>query len=119
MAQYHLNGLAAFGCFCCGFASLAQLDLCHHAQDVIFAGEVVEESPLAHVGGFGNVFHGHIRQSVLGNQLQGASEKPYPRLGGTSLSPAHAGSRAASRVARFWRSRHMTSAHIRLMLVND
>jgi hypothetical protein len=93
LAQRSANTLPARSRLCCCLAHLAQLNLRHHTQDVVFAGEVIKEGPLPHVGGFGDVFDGHIRKAMLGNQFQGASEEPDARLCGAALPPSDPGRR--------------------------
>lgn len=73
-----------------GFTHLAKLNLCHYAQDVFLALEVVEESALAYVRRLCYVFHCHIRKAALGKELKGATEQTKARLGGAPLTAAHA-----------------------------
>ena len=73
-----------------GFSHLTQLDLGHYAQHVILALEIVEESSLAHIRGFRNVFYGYVGEASLCKELERRPEQPKPRLGSTALAPSHA-----------------------------
>ena len=50
--------------------NLAELNLGHYAEHVVLGFKVVEERSLAHVGGFGNVFHRDVREAALGKSSE-------------------------------------------------
>ena len=76
MAQHRAYGPLAVPAEQQGFSHLAKLNLSHHAQHMIFALEVIEEGSFAHVGGFGDLFHCHVAEAALRNQLKSATEEP-------------------------------------------
>ena len=73
-----------------GFSHLAQLNFSHHAQHVIFALEIVEESALADIRGFGDVFHRDIGKAALGKKLERAAEQAHTSFGRATLAPSQA-----------------------------
>src|SRR5208337_3104375 len=57
---------------------------------MFLALEIIEEGPLAHVRGFGDVFHRDVGEAALGDELKRAPEQPHPRLRGAPLAASHA-----------------------------
>jgi hypothetical protein len=52
------------------FSYFAKLDLGHYAQHMILALEIVEESTLANIRGFCNVFHRDVGEASLSKELE-------------------------------------------------
>jgi len=57
---------------------------------VIFALEIVEESPFADIRGFGDVLQRDIRKTALSKKLKCTTEQAQTRLGGATLAASHA-----------------------------
>src|SRR6201987_1604104 len=73
-----------------GFANFAELNFRHHAEDMIFTFEIIEESALANIGCFGDVFHRPVWEGVLGEDLKSAAKQPQAGFSSPALPPAHA-----------------------------
>ena len=121
--EHRLNGEFGMGGGLSGFMQLAQLNLGHHAQDVVFALEVVEEGSLAYVRGFRDVFDGDIGKTALGKELEGGAKEAEAGVRGAART-ASDGGRVGLKVrckgqdggsCNFW----MTLAHTRPWFIFD
>jgi hypothetical protein len=61
-------------------------------QDVVFAGEIIEKGALADVSGISDVLDSRFCESLLGEKLEGGTEKPFAKLGAAAL-PTISGAR--------------------------
>ena len=55
-------------------------------QDMLFGGEIIEERPLADIGGFSDVLHGGFQESTLREQIQRGTVQAVARLRAVSLA---------------------------------
>ena len=55
-------------------------------EDVIFAGEIIEEGAFADVCGVGDVFDGGICETVLGEKIESRAEEAFAYFSGVALA---------------------------------
>ena len=55
-------------------------------EEMVFAGEIVEEGAFADVGGVGDVFDGGIGEAALGEKIEGGAEKALADLSAAALA---------------------------------
>jgi len=75
-----------------GGFQLAALHFPERQKDVLFAGKIIEKGAFTDVSSFGDVFDGGLDESLLGEKLEGGTEKPLAKLGAAAL-PAISGAR--------------------------
>jgi NAD(P)H-hydrate repair Nnr-like enzyme with NAD(P)H-hydrate dehydratase domain len=63
------------------------LHLAKGDEDVFFAGEIVEECALAHVGGIGDVLNGRFRKAFFCEKLESSAEEAFASLQAATLTP--------------------------------
>jgi hypothetical protein len=90
---------------------------------VVLALEIVEESALADIRGFGDVFHRDIGKAVLGKELKRRTEQSYTSFSGATLPASQAlqvrktfGSQSFDESGGV---RRMTCTHIRPLTIYD
>src|SRR6266705_3850346 len=71
-----------------GRLQLAELHLSKSQQDVILAGEIIEEGALADIGGVGDVFHGGLRKTLLSEEVESGAKKALANFRAASLAAA-------------------------------
>ncbi len=67
-------------------AQLAKLHFAEGEEDVFLAGEIIEESAFAEVGGVGDVFDGGFGEAFAREKIESGAEKTLSAFDGLALA---------------------------------
>ena len=65
---------------------LGELHFSEGQEEVVFAGEIIEEGALADVGGVGDVFDGGVGEAALGEKIERGAEEALADLSAAALA---------------------------------
>src|SRR5258707_492674 len=85
--QENPRGFILCARFICSGTQLAKLHFGKGEEDVFFAGEIIEESALAEIGGVGDVFDGSFRKAFAREEIECGAEEALAALQGLALAP--------------------------------
>src|ERR1700682_2535059 len=64
----------------------AELHICKSDEDMVFGGEIIEESAFADVRGIGDVLYGGFRETFLGEKIEGGAEKTFSSFNAATVA---------------------------------
>jgi len=83
-----LHGLIGVTSGVDGVLQFGELHFAEGEEDVVFAGEIIEEGAFADVSGFGDVANGGFGEAFFGKELESGAEEAFTDVGATTLATA-------------------------------